>query len=83
MTDPVLTPGTPFARTVASVRAGTDLDAAVDGFLVELTDRGLLWLLDGDLRLRAARRRSRSCHHPPPIRERRRQISLCHFDSDA
>lgn len=51
MTDPVLTPDTPFARTVAAVRAGADLDTAVDGLLAELTDRELLWLLDGDLRL--------------------------------
>jgi beta-glucosidase len=51
ITDPILTPGTAFARTVTAVRDGADLDAAVDALLGQLTDDELLGLLDGDVPL--------------------------------
>ncbi|MEQ3552676.1 glycoside hydrolase family 3 C-terminal domain-containing protein [Pseudonocardia nematodicida] len=50
MTDPVCSPGTPFAAVVDAVRTGEqDLDQAVDSLVARMTDEQLLWLLDGDI----------------------------------
>ena len=49
-TDPICLPGTAFAAAVDSVRHGKQsLDAAVAGLIGAMTERDLLWLLDGDL----------------------------------
>lgn len=51
-TDPILTPGTPFADAVAAVRAGTPLDDAVAGLIAQLKVSEMLGLLDGDVPVR-------------------------------
>ena len=49
MTNEVYPPGTPFAEAVDAVRLGErDADEAADALLHMLTDKELLWLLDGD-----------------------------------
>ena len=58
MTEPVCTPGTPFADAVAAVRRGEkDVFQAGAGLLEMLTDGELLWLLDGDRTIRETFRR--------------------------
>lgn len=50
VTDPIRPPDTAFAAAVDSVRTGEQpLDSAVAQLLGRLTERELLWLLDGDL----------------------------------
>ena len=50
VTDPICPPDTAFAAAVASVRSGRQhLDDAVAALIGRLTERELLWLLDGDL----------------------------------
>lgn len=49
MTNEVYPSGTPFAQAVDAVRRGEkDADEAADALLQMMTDKELLWLLDGD-----------------------------------
>lgn len=53
LTDPVCPPDTAFAAAVSAVASGRqDLDAAVADLIAQLTEKELLWLLDGDLTIR-------------------------------
>lgn len=46
--DPVCPPGTAFADAVDAARTSGSVEPAVTNLLGQLTDRELLWLLDGD-----------------------------------
>jgi beta-glucosidase len=67
VTDPVRQPGTAFAAAVDAVRAGEDLTTAVAGLIGRMSDNELLWLLDGDLTLRAGFRAITSAYNTTPI----------------
>lgn len=67
MTDPVHQPGTAFAAAVDAVRAGEDIATAVAGLIDRMSDDELLWLLDGDLTLRAGFRTVTSAYNTSPI----------------
>jgi len=67
VTDPVHQPGTAFAAAVDAVRAGEDIATAVAGLIDRMSDDELLWLLDGDLTLRAGFRTVTSAYNTSPI----------------
>ena len=68
MGHPVRPPGTAFAAAVEAVRRGEQsLDAAVADLIGGLSDRDLLWLLDGDLSVRRGLREMSDRYNTVPF----------------